>query len=72
MWRAAAHCFPFEVINCLLSGDDCMNLFWRHLSVCVLSGDVNLVLRLPIEQSLTAVLQNPTQLHYRLSVVRVW
>lgn len=27
--------FLFEVINCLLSGDDCMRLFCRHLCVCV-------------------------------------
>lgn len=27
--------FLFEVVNCLLSGDDCMRLFCRHLCVCV-------------------------------------
>ena len=33
-WRAAARYFPFEVISCPLSGDDCMSLLWRHWSVC--------------------------------------
>lgn len=53
--------FLLKSSTAFLSGDDCMSLFWRHLSVCVSCAVMSTyaVMGLPLEHSVTTVLQNP-------------
>lgn len=57
LWNVEGVCslfISFEANNCLLS-DDCMSLFWRHLSLCV-SWAVSPLSNENASRSLTAIL----------------